>query len=279
MNLSFSLLCAGYCTHREKMSMRSGSWKTVKFPALFALIEHPSLGILLFDTGYAERFFEETKRFPYSLYASITPVFFNDSESAANQLTERGIDPDDVSYVIVSHFHADHIAGLRDFPKAKFLCMRKTFESIKGKKGFSAVREGVIPNLIPNDFESRAIFVDDRELVSLPPELKVFEKGYDVFGDGSIYAVDLTGHAIGQMGIYFIDLSGRSIFLCADAVWSSKAYRDAMKPHPFAYVLFPDRGKYDENFTKLNLLYKANQGMLIIPTHCTEAWEELAMMK
>ena len=54
----------GYCTHPEKVVLPNGSLKRLKFPATVALLQHPTRGYILFDTGYAARFFQATKKFP-----------------------------------------------------------------------------------------------------------------------------------------------------------------------------------------------------------------------
>lgn len=46
----------GYCTHPECMVERGGSLRKAAFPAMTAHITHQG-GNLLFDTGYAPRFF------------------------------------------------------------------------------------------------------------------------------------------------------------------------------------------------------------------------------
>ena len=33
------------------------------------------------------------------------------------QLKEKGISPDEIKYIIISHLHPDHIGGLKFFPK------------------------------------------------------------------------------------------------------------------------------------------------------------------
>ncbi len=47
----------------------------------------------------------------FSLYRRMTPVYFDPAESLAHQLREAGYAEGDIRALIVSHFHADHIAG------------------------------------------------------------------------------------------------------------------------------------------------------------------------
>lgn len=55
--------------------------------------------------------------------------------------------------------------------------------------------------------------------------------GYDLFVDGSLIAVDLPGHAAGQIGSVF-DVGNRRVLL-----WSSHAYRERRKPHAVAGLI------------------------------------------
>ncbi len=75
MTVKISWLAAGYCTRSEHMLFSDGARKTIQFSAGFALLEHATHGPILFDTGYSERFFTASQRFPYQLYRHLTPVY------------------------------------------------------------------------------------------------------------------------------------------------------------------------------------------------------------
>jgi len=123
----------GYCEASEHHVLRGKKKKQIRFYATWGHIEHPEHGHILFDTGYTHRFFEETKKFPFNLYAKSTPAFLKPEEEAINQLKAKGIAAKDVSFVIISHFHADHIAGLKDFPNATFICSKTAHDEIKDR--------------------------------------------------------------------------------------------------------------------------------------------------
>lgn len=72
--IEYQLFEAGYCKHCERMTLKSGRMQQCDYPALCALIKHPKQGYILFDTGYSERFFQLTQKFPFSLYRRLTPV-------------------------------------------------------------------------------------------------------------------------------------------------------------------------------------------------------------
>jgi len=271
--LKLTLLEAGYCTHPEFVTLRGGQRRHVRFPTLFALLDHPRLGPVLFDTGYTPRFFSETARWPYSLYAKITPVYLDKAETALNQLQARGIAATDIQTIIVSHFHADHVGGLADFPNAHYIYFGEAFEAVRHRRGFGAVRAGYLPGLLPPDFESRSRPVGARETISLPPDYAPFDRGIDLFGDGSLIAVHLPGHAHGQMGLFLEAENFGPTFLAADACWHSQAYRELIYPHPLANLALADANAYRDTLQKLHRLHQHNPVLHILPTHCREVWK------
>jgi glyoxylase-like metal-dependent hydrolase (beta-lactamase superfamily II) len=230
------------------------------------------LGPIVFDTGYTQRFFSETSRFPAKFYRLVTPVQLNEAGDVATQLRARGVAPEAVRHVIVSHFHADHIGGLKDFPNAKFHCTRAAFDSVKNLRGWRAVKHAFLPGLLPPDFLERAVFAEDALLVRLPASHAPFSEARDLFGDGSLLAVDLPGHATGQMGIFLTDTNGRDCLLAADACWLSRQYREFLMPHAIVRLLV-DWSAYKSTLEKLHQLHRHHPALRILPAHCAEIWK------
>lgn len=270
MKVKFSLLCGGYCTSHRHMVLAGAPHGECKFPALVGLIEHPERGPVLFDTGYTSRFFTQTRSFPASLYAMMTPVFYQEEDAIANQLLARGIDPKDVGTVILSHFHADHVAGAQDFPRARFLYYESAYQKLKHLKGFAALKHAFLPGLLPKDFEDRAIAAERLPGTSL--DYHPFVNGKDLFGDGTVVLVDLPGHAYGHYGA-FINAEDGAYFMVADACWLSEAYRKFILPHPFAQFIFPDKQAYKETLHNIHQLHQLRDDIQIIPAHCEEVWD------
>lgn len=269
VRVKLRLYAAGSCRNPEWLTLRGGTWKSVSFPAGFACIFHPEHGCILFDTGYSARFFDETKRFPASIYRMVTPVTFRNEESAVNQLQRQGIAAEDIRYVVLSHFHADHIGGVRDFPAARLLYKREAYDAVKNLGPFASVKAAFLPGLLPDDFEERSLYIEDVPRRNLPEGFP-FSTGYDLFGDGSLVAVDVPGHAAGQIGVFLATESGE-YFLCADAAWSSRAFRERRRPHAAAGLIMADRRRYSDTFERLCRLHEQYPSIRIIPSHCREA--------
>lgn len=270
--VKITLLSDGYCRQLERLSLRGGSWRMIRFEAMFALLEHPVAGPILFDTGYSERFFEETRGWPNCLYRWITPVRLHSSRgSAIQQLAGLGIPVEKVRHIFLSHFHADHLGGLRDFPAAQIHCTRAAWTDVAERRGFAALHRAFLPGLMPEDFLQRARFLEDGPRVLLPGNCSPFQEAYDVLGDGSLLAVELPGHAAGQAGLFLRDQENRLTLLAADGAWSSQAIRELQPPSRVVRFL-GDWARLNETLGKLHALHRANPDLRIIPSHCSEIW-------
>jgi glyoxylase-like metal-dependent hydrolase (beta-lactamase superfamily II) len=264
--VNFELKSAGHCTASWHHAQKGAPKKTIRFYATYAVIKHPKHGVILFDTGYTKRFFSSTSAYPYKLYRAFTPVFIKPEEEAAAQLKADGIQPEDVRYIIVSHFHADHIGGLRDFPNARFICDRAAYNDIKGKSGLSALKKGFLPAQLPEDFTKRTDFINVEKGTSKDEHLGAL---HDLLDDGSILLTRLDGHAKGQLGALLQTEKGR-VFLISDAAWLKPAYIDLKLPHPIVRLFFDSWADYKASLNRVHNYHEAHPDTLIIPCHCVE---------
>jgi glyoxylase-like metal-dependent hydrolase (beta-lactamase superfamily II) len=273
------VLEAGSCVHPEHVVLQNRRFAPLRFPALYALIEHPQEGLCLYDTGYSSHFVEATRPFPERLYAWITPVSISPEQAAVSQLARLGYAASDVRYVFISHFHADHISALREFPRARFRFLPSAWNAVRSLGRFAALRRGVLPSLLPDDFLERAQPFGDTRLVALPRACAPFETGFDVFGDGSCFAVDLPGHARGQLGLVVRTEEECTFFLVADACWTRAGFVDEVRPHPVTSLLFDDARQYHATLGRLAELHRRDAGVVIVPSHCQATFEGLQTVR
>jgi len=266
-----TLMAAGHCVHPEHAVLCNWRLWPMQFPAMFALIEHPKRGPILFDTGYSHAFLNATQRFPERFHRIVTPVTLRPKDQAAHQLRALGIRPEDVELIIASHFHGDHVSGLADFPRAKILYCDAAWRAVGHLRGLRALRRGFLSELIPADFDQRAAPIELERFGALPSECAPFQRGVDLLGDGSLWAVLLPGHAAGQLGLFVRDSRGETVFLCADACWSSRSYREERMPTAGARLLFDDWHAYRGTLADLTELHRARPQVAIVPSHCAEA--------
>ncbi len=261
-----SFLKAGYCTHPGKIAHSSQSFRALAFPASVAVIEHSKEGIILFDTGYSDKFFKATKSFPESIYRWITPVYLNQGESALEQLKNAGISVNDVRHVVLSHFHADHIGGVSDFTKSKFIYQQESYESIRNLGRISSLRKAFLPSLIPVDFLDRSLPVPQNSFQKID-ELDIFDGGYDLFGDGSIWLVQLPGHAEGHTGLW-VRTQEKDYLLAGDACYVKE---NIIEDHPSSFItrlIFDDFSQYKLTLNQIHRFHKKFPKTQIVPCHC-----------
>ncbi len=263
------VLDTGYCWASEHHVRAGAAKRRIQCHSLVALLKHPDRGWVLFDTGYAPRFLEATARFPQSIYRRVVPVEISSSLSVVNQLRTRGLDASDIRYVILSHFHADHVSGLLDFPDAAIVCTRTAYEHVRDRRGLRALSKAYLPELMPTDFADRAQFIDQFD--SSP--LNGLGATHDLFDDDTIRLVPLPGHARGQIGA-LIKLDGVSALLAADGCWQRQSYIQQQPPHWITHIFVDDVNAVSTTLAKLGQFHRAHPDVTIIPTHCPAAYAE-----
>lgn len=246
----------GYCTHPGCVALKGASFKSCKFPARAWLIEDEHQR-WLFDTGYATRFYDHTRHGIMRLYRTVTPVYFESKDALVNQLANDGLKPNDINGVILSHFHGDHIAGLRDFPDIPIICSGDGWAKTRPLTGFAALKNAFVSGLLPEDFEQRTVFYEGFPKVALPNELQVLGEGYAVNQQKTLFIVPLPGHAAGHIGLCVLTDSGW-ILLAGDAAWSPTNYRELRGPMAIANIIMDDKQAYYETLNKLHEIDKRN---------------------
>lgn len=246
----------GYCTHPACMAQQGAGLASRRFPARAYLLETRS-GLYLLDTGYSEHF-QTHARGVYRAYGWVTPVHYqHEQENLALQLKKRGVTPKDLRGILISHFHADHVAGLQDYPGVPLYASKDAVRSIRGLSDVNALRKAFIPGLLPKDFESRLCIVEETPLKRYPKELSPFHYGWALDPLGEVLVVALPGHAEGQLGA-FVQSSSGWVLLAADAAWSPEGYRSLKGPSELSFLVQHSRKEYYDTLAKLHLLHRGS---------------------
>ncbi|TPI19428.1 MBL fold metallo-hydrolase [Mesorhizobium sp. B4-1-1] len=200
----------------ERLILRGGGWQSVRLRVRYGLIFHPVAGPVLIDTGYTpEALTGEGRGRMLRLYGALLKPQLNTAEQVLPVLRRFDLSPDDIRTIIVTHFHADHISGLSLFRNARFIASDAAWARVKARNPRHNLRHGVFAELFPLDFEARLEGLSAKRRVEAREDVP---GGSDLFGDGRVIAVDLPGHADGQIGLLFTGLE-RPLLYAVDAQW------------------------------------------------------------
>ncbi|MQA40621.1 MBL fold metallo-hydrolase [Rugamonas aquatica] len=245
-------LIVGSCRHPGCMAIKGGGWRARSFPSRAYLIEAASGELLLFDTGYAPRFFEAVSHGWGRIYGWLTPAELNPEALLTAQLSRMGVAPGDINKVVISHWHADHMAGLDDFRHLEVFCSAAGWNSVRHLHGLAALRRGFLPELLPSCLDEQLHFVEWLRQVPLPPRLHPFKRGWQLLPN-ELILVPLPGHAHGQIGA-FVATSRGWVLLAGDAAWSDASVLQMRGPSELSFLLQPDRRAYYATLADLHKL-------------------------
>jgi len=268
MRLDVEILKVGYCSHPEKIVYAKGKMKSRQFPANVFLINHPDKGHILFDTGYANRFYDITKKLPEKLYAIVTPVILPEVEQLVTQLKQKDLLPEQIFKVIVSHLHADHASGLKDFQAENIICCKKGLEQLLKLSRLRQVTKGFLRELVPENWQETFQCFSSLEIVDTG--LQHFPRGGDLIGDQSVLAIALPGHMEGHYGVYLPDTNMGPLLLAGDAFWTAKNLIENVMPHSITRLLQHDFHEYKQTLNKLSATFNEEKNITIMGCHCDE---------
>ena len=104
--------------------------------------------------------------------------------SLTDQLAKLDIKPEQVKYVGISHYHADHTSQLPSLPEAMLLIGKGDWDAITAPKPAQGVNAGAFTHWISGGGKVEPLALDK-----------------DVFGDGSVVILRTPGHTPGHSSL------------------------------------------------------------------------------
>jgi len=121
--------------------------------------------------------------------------------SLVDALAKIDVKPDQIKYVGISHFHADHTGQIDSFPKATLLIGAKEWEAITSPKPMAGANVKPFEGWIKGDNKVEPQLVDK-----------------DVFGDGSVIILRTPGHTPGHQSLLVKLAQMGPVIISGDAV-------------------------------------------------------------
>ncbi|MGE6261285.1 N-acyl homoserine lactonase family protein [Heyndrickxia sporothermodurans] len=191
-----------------------GKNKKIWVPVSSYLIEHPK-GLILVDNGWHEEIRLDQRKHLGGLAYSMFKGELPEGESIAEQLKDLGIQSKDLDFVILTHMHSDHVSGLRHVCNAKKILTSELEWNAAHK------RLGYIKSMWAN------ITIDTFKWMDIP--YGPFKKGYDLFGDGTIYLVFTPGHSDGLISL-LVQMKNGWLVLASDVGYSERSWKEMVLP-------------------------------------------------
>jgi N-acyl homoserine lactone hydrolase len=232
-------------------------WSPVPIPAF--LVEHPTAGPLLVDTGMAKAVADEGAKALGFAAGLAYSVEMEPGWAITEQLAARGIDPMDVRTVVMTHLHHDHAGAIADFPQATFVVDVDEWRAARSG-GFT---KGYAHKLVDHPYDWREVDFDDARVTSFAS----FARTVDLFGDGTIRLLSTPGHSRGHMSVLLRLESGRELLLTADAAYSRRTIDEDLLP-----VFVDDVHRYRRSLREIRRYVEQTPDAEVICGHDPERW-------
>jgi len=237
----------------EGAAFAGGSWTTVMEMGAWAfVVEHPTAGLIVFDTGLSERARTEPEHYVGWLGAKLGMLDVPAGSSLADQMRAAGLDPGNVTRVVISHLHFDHTGGIGDFPNATVVVAAAEKAWVEG--GLSAM-DFVDPDPLAGIARWQTIDYEAEKPVA------TLMAAHDLLGDGSILTVDLSGHTPGSTGM-LIRTADAPVLLTGDAAWTEKSWRWPARP-----ISAGDMNRWVEQAWRIHKFAMLEPRLVVVPGH------------
>ena len=235
-------------------------WTRIPIPAF--LVEHPSAGPVLVDTGLHP----SVAAAPRENLGRLALMVFKDwrmsSEQAVPaQLRALGMDASRVRTIVMTHLHIDHASAMSEFPDATFLFSAREWRAATEQ----GPMHGYVRRQFDHAFDYRTIDFESDAVMSHA----TFGRSVDLFGDGSVRLAYTPGHTHGHLSL-LLRLRGRDALLCGDAAYTMRTFRESALPHRME-----DEHLFRRSLRELQLYVRGAPDTVVIPGHDMAAWEAL----
>lgn len=233
--------------------------KLLDVPIVAFLVEHPTAGPFLIDTGLHPTVAEGdlTKNFGRIAALGFKNLEMAPEQAVRAQLQARGIAPDTIKLIVMTHLHVDHASALDQFPGATVALGKRELERIGG------ALDGYNQAQLDAPVEYRTLDFDTD-----PTPHAGFEQTLDLFGDGSVTAAQTPGHSPGHLSLILRLANNREALITGDAIFTLDALYGTAEPWRIH-----DRARYHHSLTQLRRYAAEHPDALIVPGHDMRTWQ------
>jgi 4-pyridoxolactonase len=193
-----------------------------RFPTYAVLIDHQD-GLYIFDTGYDYDHVQRVLPFEKPLQS--------EEQTIPGQLALLNLRPQDINYVINSHYHFDHCGGNKHLTEACTVCHAKELEACGCPQPFEMLGYSDLsfsPEVAEKRGQSAGDNGGDGGGDAGDPPLDIFTPKFEtVSGDQEIakgmWLFETPGHTAGHYSLMVELADRRPMLFTADACYSQKS--------------------------------------------------------
>lgn len=236
----------------------------VRMPCLSFVVRHPTAGVILVDTGFhPDLLARGAADFGWPLrimFRGIRPG----PDAFDAQLRERGIEPSDVTQVVMTHLHGDHTSGMRLLPRAEFVVAADELAAARGR---GAATKGFVAAHLPGDARFRVV-----DIAGDGEPFGPFDHTVDLLGDGSVRLISTPGHTPGHLSLLVETADHGTVLLVGDAAYTRRSIAERILP-----LLTGDDAAAQATLNALHEYASENPQTTVIPTHDPDAWRQFVL--
>jgi N-acyl homoserine lactone hydrolase len=236
-------------------------WEWVPCPVY--LVRHPSVGLVLIDTGLHPSIAAKPRENFGRLAARVLPPRLEPGKDVPAQLRERGLDAKQISVVVMTHLHWDHASAISEFPASAFVLSAAEWAAATTDR--RPILRGYRPAHYDYVFDYRTVSYEGDWVSSYGS----FGRTVDLFGDGSIRLASTPGHSAGHQSV-ILHLRERDFVVAADAVYTLNQLEGG--PEPLRPL---DMHNWRRSRRELQLFHREYPNAIIVPGHDREFLSKL----
>lgn len=232
-------------------------------PCPVFLLEHPTAGRILIDTGLPAATAHDTRAAIGRIGSMMYGIRATEEQPLPARLRAAGIPRGGIDVVVMTHLHVDHAGALSELDGPIVIVSKDEWRSAHGSK---LRARGYLRSQYDLAHDTRLVDFDSERTDSFAS----FGRSFDLFGDGSVVLVSTPGHSHGHLSVV-ARLKDRECLIAGDAIYTRDSLDSGVLP-----LVAADEHRYKRSLREIRAYMQMTPSALVIPGHDPAFWESLA---